>query len=574
MGVFTGKAVTIQQIFKIRMALAAALLVLVVPAGADAAPRFSGPPSVTIGGAAVGTSGGQASLLVAVRYPIELADRVVKTRVALLDSSRRTVRAWTLRRRLGSGAVHLPERRRSFTFVHQIRLGPKLAAAHRGRWLVRVDARGVLDIEGGGRAELRSSDHGVLTATTGPRKRLLCGSLPHLRVDPGKRVAVPLPACDRAIEWAVRGSDTRGSAQIEGEQLIYRAPKHFRGSDRIQLVAKQRGVGAHASGSSASASAEVTVGASNAVVRAFGDSVTAGFGFLWSGEEMEEFPVGLYECRPEAKAFNDACSSNSYNEKSAEGPPNYTIDYGLGNKVSWAAQWARAYGVTNYKNFAISGSEPKNWAPGGEFHKYLEDLENDKPDYVLFTLGANPLLSRVLIDLDTLKCELSEETFRQCVEREFKVVELRKYLGEIYEELVNKTTATIYVMQYHLALPWSDVAYSSVQLAEFETLMNLEIAAVASRFSPQRLQVIEPPHFRAGIDLRPVFPAPFTCQGGTLPVDGPSNQSLGTQFKYRYLDPFVKEFCPGPEWIINRDTGIHPNTLGYARMASRVPKPK
>jgi lysophospholipase L1-like esterase len=577
MGVFTGKAVTIRGIFKIRLALAAAaVLALAVSAQAGAAPTPTGAPSVAIGGAAIGTSGGQASLLVPVRYPIELAGRVVKTRVALLDSRRRTVRSWTLRRRLGSGSARLPERRRSFTFVHQIQLGPKLVSTHRGRWLVRVNARGVLDIEGDGRAELRSGDRGVFTATTGPRRRLLCGTLPHLRVDPGERVTLPLPACDRAIGWAVRGKDTRGGARIDGGQLIYRAPKRFRGSDTIHLVAKRRGGGAQASRStgSASADAEVSVGASNAVVRAFGDSVTAGFGFLSDGNEMAEFPVGLYECRPAPKAFNDACSSNSYNEKSAEGPPNYTIDYGLGNKVSWAAQWARVYGVTNYKNFAISGSEPKNWAPGGEFHKYLEDLEKDKPDYVLLTLGANPLLSRVLIDLETLKCELSEETFRQCVEREFRVVELRKYLGEIYGELVNKTTATIYVMQYHLALPWSDVAYTSVQLAEFETLMNLEIAAVASGFSPQRLQVIEPPHFRAGIDLRPVFPAPFTCQGGTLPVDGPSNQSLGTQFKYRYLDPFVKEFCPGPEWIINRDTGIHPNALGYARMASRVPKPE
>jgi GDSL-like lipase/acylhydrolase family protein len=569
---------TIQGIFKIRLALAAAaLLVLAVPAQAGAAPTLAGAPSVAIGGAAIGTSGGQTSLLVPVRYPIELAGRVVKTRVALLDSSRRTVRSWTLRRRLGSGSARLPERRRSFTFVHQIQLGQKLVRAHRGRWLLRVTARGVLDIEGDGRAELRSGDRGVLTATTGPRRQLLCGSLPHLRVDPGKRVVLPLPACDHAIEWAVRGKSTRGGARIRDGRLIYRAPKRFRGSDTIHLVAKEGGASAHASRvtGSASADAEVTVGASNAVVRAFGDSVTAGFGFLWSGEEMDGFPIGLYECRPAAKEMNDACSSNSYNEKSGEGPPNFTLDYGLSKKVSWAAQWARQYGITNYKNYAISGSEPKNWAPGGEFHKYLEELEKEDPDYVLFTIGANPLLSRALIELKEFECE-GTKTFRECVEKEFREVELRRYLQEIYAELVKQTTATIFVMQYHLAIPWGAVFYSNEQVAELELLFNLEIASVAAGFSPARLQLVAPPHFSVGISPFPFFQPTGTCSDGGVPVDGLSAQSKGTQldFKADYEFGRVKEYCPGRPWVINTDTGIHPNTYGYAQMASRVPVPK
>lgn len=577
MGLFTGKAVTIQRIIKIRLTLAVAALLLAVPAQAGAALSPAAIPSVAVGRAAIGASGGQASLLVPVRYPIELAGRVVKTRVSLLDSSGKTVRSWTLRRRLGSGSAQLPDRRRSFTFVHQIQLSPKLVSAHRGRWLVRVSAGGVLDIEGDGRAELRSGDSGVFTATAGPRKRLLCGSIPQLRVDPGERVALPLPACDRAIEWKVRGKSTRGSVRIQDGRLTYRAPKGFRGGDRIRLVAKRRGSSAHASRGTgpASADAEVTVGASNAVVRAFGDSVTAGFGFLWSGEEMAGLPIGLYECKPAAKEFNDACSSNSYNEKSAEGPPDYTLDYGLGNKVSWAAQWSRQYGITNYKNFAISGSEPKNWAPGGEFHKYLEELEKEDPDYVLFTIGANPLLSRALIELKEFKCEFGEP-FRQCVEKEFGEVELRRYLQEIYAELVKNTTATIFVMQYHIAIPWGAVFYSNEQVAELELLFNREIASVAAGFSPARLQLVAPPHFSLGISPFPFFKPTGTCSDSNIPVDGPSAQSKGTQIDFLadYEVGRVKEYCSGRPWIINTDTGIHPNTYGYAQMASRVPVPK
>ncbi len=574
MGVFTGKALIVRRIFKTRLVLAAAALSFAVPAQAGAAPTQALNPPITIGGAAIGTSAGRASLLVPVRYPIEFADRVVETRIQLLDPSRKPIRSWTLRRRLGSGFAQLPDRRRSFTFVHQVRLGPKLAGAGRRRWLVRVNARGVLDIEGDGRAELRSGDRGVLSPTIGPRKRLLCGGIPRLRVDPGKRVALPLPACDRQIKWRVRGKGTRGRVRIDGGRLIYRAPKRFRGSDPIRLVA---GRSAHASRVSGSASAygEVTVGAGNAVVRAFGDSVTAGFGFLSSGEEMPPLPDGLENCRPAAKEFNDACSSNSRNDARAEGPPNYTLDYGLGNKVSWAAQWARKYGITNYKNFAISGSEPKNWAPGGEFHKYLAELEGEDPDYVLFTLGANPLLSRALIEFDEFKCEF-EESFRRCVEKEFKAVELQRYLKEIYGELIAKTTATIFVMQYHLAIPWSALAYSNTQVAELEILLNQEVAAAVAGLSSPRLRLVTPPHFNLGISPFPLFKATETCPDGSVPVDGPSAQSQGTQdeFEADYYLGRVSEYCGGAPWIINRDTGIHPNTLGYAQMASQVPAPK
>jgi hypothetical protein len=550
----------------------AAMLGLAISAPAGAAPTPATPSaSVSIDSAAVSTAGGQASLLVPVRYPIQLGGRVVKTRIALLDSSGKTIQSWQLRRRLNGGRFRTPDRRRSFTFVHQVGLDPALVTKVREGSRVRVDARGDLDVDQDGHAELRSGDHALLTPTLGARKQPLCGTVPHLRVERGGQVSVPLPACDRAIEWAATGKGTRGRVRVRDDQLLYYAPKGFRGRDEIQLVPRRPGASALASGLGSDAGqVEVTVGApSKFVVRAIGDSVTAGFGYYSSGKEIGL--SNLLGCRPVSKNFNDACSSNSRNDKSEEGPPNYVGDYGLSNKISWAAQWASKYGVVNYKNFAISGSEPKNWAAGGEFHGLVEGLEGEGTEYVLLTLGANPLLSRVLFELDPLGCEIFE-SFRECVEKEFKAVGLRNYLNAVYKDLVEHTKAKIFVMQYHLAIPWSDVFYTSYQLAELETLLNNEIAIVAGQFSPQRLQVISPPPFHIGINVSPLLPSSYTCKTGGRAVDGASAQSEWAQKEFKH-DPEVKEFCPGTPWIINHDTGIHPSALGYTQMASKVPAP-
>ncbi len=554
------------------LVLLAALLGSAIAAPAGAAPTPAAPAAaVSIGGAAISTAGGQASLLVPVRYPIQLGGRVVKTRIALLDPNGRTVQSWQLRRRLNGGGFRTPDRRRSFTFVHQVRLDPALVTEAREGSRVRVDARGDLDVDQDGRAELRSGDHALLTPTLGTRKQPLCGTVPHLRVERGGQASVPLPTCDRAVEWAATGRGTHGRVRVRDDRLLYYAPKGFRGRDEIRLVAKHPGSRALASSLSGAGQVEVTVGApSKFVVRAIGDSVTAGFGYYSSGKEIGVF--GLFDCRPVAKNFNDACSSNSRNDRSEEGPPNYTGDYGLSNKISWAAQWASRYGVVNYKNFAISGSEPKNWAEGGGFHGLVEGLEGEGTEYVLLTLGANPLLSRVLFELKPLGCEIFK-SFRECVEKEFEAVGLRTYLNAVYKDLVENTKAKVFVMQYHLAIPASDFAYSSAQLAEMETLLNQEIAIVAGQFSPQRLQVISPPPFHIGIDVSPLFPSNYRCKTGGRAVDGASAQSEWAQKEFKH-DPAVKEFCPGTPWIINHDTGIHPSALGYTQMASKVPAPK
>lgn len=540
-----------------------ACALLAAPAAAQA--KVERPAGVQVGHPAIGVSpNGLASILAPVRYPIQLEGRVVETRIALVEGRReRMIRSWVLHERLsGGGEIRRPDRRPGFTFVHRVGLNAGLSRRLRqGAW-IRIAASGNMDIDDDGRPEVRSGEISTRRPTSAHRNPV-CSSLPHLRLRRGARVSLPLPVCDQAISWRALDRTSRGSARVRRGRLVYTAPKGFRGTDEIQLAAK--GLRLHT---------RATIGAPGGlVVRALGDSVTAGFGYFSGGGQMPF--EDLLDCRPAAKRFNDACSSNSLNEESGEGPVEYAPDYGLSNKISWAAQWAGEYGITNYKNFAISGSEPKNWAPGGEFHFLTEKIESEDPDFVLLTLGANPLLSNVLFGLANMECAVESELpeFEACVREEFAKVELRQNLRRVYADLVANTRATIFLMQYHLSVPWSALAYSSTEIAAMGRLLNLEIASVAAEVGSSRLRVVSPPHFNVGVDVSPVYPSRYTCR--LYPVDGPSVQSSGTQDE---LESHILSFCSGPAnggepWVINGDTGIHPSAAGYTQMASQVPAP-
>ena len=537
-----------------------------VAAGAKAgAARVERPANIDVGRPGIGTSpNGLASILAPVSYPIEMAGRVAKTRVSLVEGAHeRVIRTWLLHERLSAGEVRRPDKRSSFTFVHKVGLDADLSRRLRqGAW-VQVIAGAGLDVDEDGKPERRWAIASTARPPTRAHGKPLCSSLPHLRLKRGARVSLPLPVCDRKLSWRAIDKSSQGSAQVRRDRLIYTAPQGFRGTDEIELAASGFRLNTRA-----------TIGApSGLVVRALGDSVTAGFGYFSSGRQMafEE----LLDCRPAAREFNDACSSNSLNEESAEGPVSYAPDYGLANKISWAAQWADEYGVTNFKNFAISGSEPANWAPKGEFHSLTEKIESEDPDYVLLTLGANPLLSNVLFGLRNMECAVESELpeFEACVREEFAKVGLRQNLRSVYSDLVAHTQATIFLMQYHLSVPWSALAYSSTEIAAMGKLLNLEIASTAAEVGSSRLRVVTPPHFNVGVDISPVYPSRHTCR--LYPVDGPSVQSEGTQDE---LESHVFSFCSGPAgggepWVINGDTGIHPSAAGYEQMASQVPAP-
>ena len=252
-------------------------------------------------------------------------------------------------------------------------------------------------------------------------------------------VALPVCTLRPALE-ADRPRPLTAGRWIRGGRLIYRPAKGFRGTDSVQLVgAPPRGT--RFKGKRALTPVTVVFKvepAAKAVVRAMGDSVTAGFGYYDTGKTMSL--LELPECKPGSVTLVDACSSNSKNTNNDAKQVEFAPDYGLSNNVSWAAQWANEYGVTNYENLAISGSEPGQWAPGGPLYPLTKQIESEDPDYILMTIGANPLLSEMLFGIDHMGCAIFADIFgdyrgmhRRSVRRDRACSE---NLERLYRELV------------------------------------------------------------------------------------------------------------------------------------------
>jgi len=549
---------------------------------AGSAPAASAGAQVEVGKARLTMPArGPATLLVPVRYPIQLSGRLLELSVSLRQPGRGPLRTWVLHERANSGALRLPERRRAFTFVHRIGLGGKPTRLVRerlrmnGRIAVRVGARGAARIEGNVVRGIDSGDRETQPLRLGASRRL-CSTLPQIRIQPGKRVSIPLPVCGSEVRWRIDRQPEHGLARIRDGRLIYRAAARFRGRDSLRL-ANRAGQSATTSAAPVGSPVEVVVTqSSGVVVRALGDSVTAGFGYYDDGSLMPF--TGLLSCKPGESPYDDACSSNSANRSNSGSAVEYAPGYGLANNVSWAAQWANAHGVTDYENVAISGSEPSEWAPGGAYYPTTKRIESEDPDYLLLTAGANPLLSDMLFGVDNMGCALEADIlggFRECIEAAFASARLRANLQKLYAELVAKTDATIYLMQYPTSIPSVALSYSATQLAMTGKLLNREIASVASEINRTRLQPVAPPHFNVGIDIAPVFPSRYSCSRFGYRVDGQSVQSEPAQDELEIDHPL--SFCSGPAegppWVISGDTGIHPSAAGYAQMAAQVPAP-
>lgn len=521
---------------------------------------------------------GRAALLVPIRYPIEMSGRVPRLRLILHRPGGRPIVTRMVRHRVHGGSRGRPERRIAFRFVHRVDLGRGLTRRLlRGRVRVRivVGAR----LVGGGGGDHASNDRETQTLPRRYAAARLCASVPQLRIRPGTRVVVRLPHCGARRRWRLaRSPSTRprgGTARIRGGRLIYRSARQFRGTESIALRSGRASAGAGA----LSSSLQLTVATGKApVVRAMGDSVTAGFGYYDNGKTMPL--TSLLSCKPAATFYNDACSSNSSNRSNTVKEVRYAPDYGLSNNVSWVAQWANEHGVTAYANLAVTGSEPSDWLPGGQLYATTQRVEREDPDYILMTMGANPLLSEMLFGIDNMGCAIWSDLtgkYRECIEEAFRGVDLRGNLERLYRELIAETKARIYLMQYHLSVPSVALAYSSAQIAMMGALLNGTIASVAAAVDPagSRLRVVAPPHFDVGIDIEPVYPSRYSCSRLGYKVDGQSVQSNPTQDELLVLHPlsFCKGPAAGPPWVISGDTGIHPSAAGYAQMAARVPAP-
>ena len=520
--------------------------------------------------------GSQWKLLVSMNLPLNLSGTTVHGQVTVHLPNRNWNGRWSAR--VHSGSLRPADRRSFFPFVAGVRIPAGL-----GRTLVRKGstATGKASIRYSEPAVSRQVDRGGGSGVTWKGIRRArpgrCETMSRLLLESTATNSrkVPYPVCGRPLNWRVIRDPGSGRVAIGPQNLTYRKLNGQTGADEFeiagylhgQLVARQR--------------VQVRVGnqaASGITVVAFGDSVTAGFGYF--GATGKPMTIGqLIGCKPGATTLNDACSSNSSNRNSSVGSkPNYLPDFGLSRNISWAAQWANEYGITDYENYAVTGSAPADWLQGGQFHSTLQSIESQNPDYILMTLGANPLLDDVLFNIDTMGCALESDLFgdfRQCVLDAFVSVDLDSNMKQIFTDLVQNSTSQVILMGYPLTIPSSALAYSATQLEMMESLLNEVIASEAESVSTSRITVVTPPRFNVGIDMEPLYESTYSCSFLGYKVDGPSVQSTPTQDELEIDHPL--SFCPGPEigspWVISGDTGIHPSAAGYFQMASQIPAP-
>ena len=326
-------------------------------------------------------------------------------------------------------------------------------------------------------------------------------------------------------------------------------------------------------------------------MRALGDSVTAGFGYYEDGSPM--LVVDLLDCKPPAVVTN-RCSSNSDEGPGYTGPPEWSADFGLGNDVSWAAQFANGLqggghvtAPDMFQNRAVTGSAPSDWLSDGILADQLEAIVAENPELIVFTMGANPLLTTILLTEAGEECAFTGTVaaLEACIQPFFDRVQLTLRLQQFYTALLGAPNSTIVTFQYHLAIPSANL-FAVWQLEAMTDYFNAQIAtAVANTKAalPQeagRLILIQAqtdpassspqqvPRFNIGLPPNgQSWSPPYNCGRGDF-VDGPSHQSSPTQTEFWVEHLFA--YCQGPEWIIRADSGIHPNSAGYAGFANAL----
>ena len=459
--------------------------------------------------------------------------------------------------------------------VHRIVLGAGASAAVRaaaadGPVRARVVAQSRLVARGARRpADVASARRAVrLPPPSRWRARLAARPLPvcdqsPTRATAGRTTLLALRCMGDAPRIGLEAGPRRGAVSVAqrapGLTLVrYRAPAPAGGSDRLAMRATN--------------DAGVTVAALPIAVRPFtmraiGDSVTAGFGYMGDGTAMGVTQLPF--CIPPTR-LNDRCSSNSSNGPSSGGGAAWSSDYGYGNGVAWPAQFARANDIPSsaFANRAVSGSTPADWLAGGQLNDTLAGVVADDPDLTVLTLGANPLLDIFLLGKG-IGCDftLSEPAFRACLQRFVTQQQLVPRLRAVIAALLVAPGNRVVVSQYHQAIPASSV-FSVASLRILTEVLNANVAQ-AVQGAPgfgSRVFLMAPPLFPVGVP-----PGDAICVGEQLgqPVDGASVQSDAAQTELEVTNFF--SFCGSTDyWIISADTGVHPSVAGHAQFAAAL----
>ncbi len=332
-------------------------------------------------------------------------------------------------------------------------------------------------------------------------------------------------------------------------------------------------IGAYAGGATA---ADAAADEDQLVVRALGDSITAGYGFFGDGTPMK---LGdLAKCGTiDYPNLNDRCSSNSDLGKGDTASVSFSPDYGLSNEISWPAQVTAQLGImdsVSYANRAVTGADPKDLltpdatTETGQLHELLEATVADQPDLTLMTIGANPLLGDFLAGPGT-KCLLAKtgKKFRECSKKLIASEEVKQRVAQIIDRLLDVPENHVVLSLYPSVLPSTAVG-SPRRILKVLDMVNSKVrkAAQSQPEFGERAFVATPPPFPYGM-VKGKTKCPGRPEVGR--VDGVSVQSKLTQMRFRNEEK--DSFCGGSKrWIISADLGVHPSKDGHEQIASSV----
>lgn len=248
------------------------------------------------------------------------------------------------------------------------------------------------------------------------------------------------------------------------------------------------------------------------VIRALGDSVTAGFGYSADGTQISvgELP-------------NCASHPSNSNCQDPDG-------------VAYPARFARRHSGSDFENLAASGSIPADYLGEGriDLRPDLDAVVKADPDITVLTIGANPLLQSFLLRSDRhCATTVSVPAARACVRRALLREQVVPRLTRIYTALLDTPSdgrnGEVVVFQYPETHPPSAFGVRLKVLFE-ELRSTIEGAAAAARQADP-------------------------SQGERLVVADPG--------------PFLQHGCVSAvPWILRVDTCIHPNIAGHVQLAN------
>lgn len=289
------------------------------------------------------------------------------------------------------------------------------------------------------------------------------------------------------------------------------------------------------------------------VVRAIGDSVTAGFGYCGLHDPNCMDGPG----QPYALSEQTVCRGGDYDNRCSSNKGDYTAHLPGTDGVpaiSWAAQFAVREDIPDFINYAVTGSTPAQWdtdRPRGffNFDVTMAEVLSAHPDLTLMTLGANPVLHQFYSSPLSIACVVlgTEALVRSCARRELANAGTEVHLEHVYERLLSVPSNHVIVLGYHTPHP---AVHQKVlgKLVEFYLPKYNHVAAIIGVINSTVEAAVKAVEAKPGDGERIHFLS-------TAPWPAEQHQCIDTLHE---------------PWVISWDFCIHPTEAGYRQFVDRL----